>query len=177
MYVDLVVLGILLMYLISGLRMGFFVEFITLFGLIGNFYIAGRLTPTVLGFLEKNMGKDNYLLIYITVFISLYIFLMIFTSILNAFFKSQDKSVLTRLGGGIISGIKGVLVILVLITGYNFMVKRDGEYKKYGEKSIVLERYDGWIHVFYEYIPKEVKFKIDEIKKNRLVDQYIKKIF
>ncbi|MGL5578131.1 MAG: hypothetical protein ACRDB7_03390, partial [Fusobacteriaceae bacterium] len=107
----------------------------------------------------------------------LYIFLMIFTSILNTFFKSQDKGLLTRLGGGIISGMKGILVVLVLITGYNFMVKRNVDYKKLGEKSIVLERYDEWIHVFYEYIPQEAKQKIDEMKKNRLVDKYIKKIF
>lgn len=177
MYIDLVVLGTLLMYLISGLRMGFFVEFITIFGVIGNFYLAGRFTPVVMRFLEKNIGQDNYLLVYVTIFVCLYIFLMIFTSVLNAFFKSQTKGLLTRIGGGILSGIKGILVIMVLITGYNFMVKRDPDYKKFGEKSIVLERYDEWIHVFYEYIPQEVKVKIDEMKKNRLVDKYIKKIF
>ncbi|MGL4403272.1 MAG: CvpA family protein [Fusobacteriaceae bacterium] len=177
MYVDLVILAILLMYVISGLRMGFFVEFITIFGVIGNFYFAGRFTPMVMNFLHKNIAQDNYLFIYITIFICLYIFLMIFTSLLNAFFKSQDKGLLTRLGGGIISGIKGILVVLVLITGYNFMAKKDADYKKLGEKSVVLERYDEWIHVFYQYIPEEAKLKIDEMKKNRLVDKYIKKIF
>lgn len=177
MYVDLAVLGIFLMYLISGLRMGFFVEFITIFGIIGNFYLAGRFTPGVIRVLGEKIAQDNYLLVYVTVFFSLYIFLMIFTSLLNAFFRSQRKGLITRIGGGVISGVKGILVIMVLVTGYNLMVKKDAGYKKYGEKSIVLERYDEWIHISYEYIPEEVKKKIDEMKKNKLVDKYIKKIF
>ncbi|MGL5962968.1 MAG: CvpA family protein [Fusobacteriaceae bacterium] len=177
MYIDLVILAILLMYIITGLRMGFFVEFITIFGVIGNFYLTGRFTPMILEVVGEKLGKDNYLLVYVTSFISLYLFLMIFTSLLNAFFKSQDKGILTRFGGGVISGIKGILVILVLITGYNFMVKKNPDFKKIGEKSIVLERYDEWIHIFYEYVPEEVKTKIDEMKKNRMIEQYIKKIF
>lgn len=177
MYVDIIVVSLLLIYIISGYRMGFFVEFISMFGLIGNFYLAKYMTPITMGLLDLKIEADNYLVVYVAVFISLYLVLMLLTGILNSFFKSQQKGIMTRIGGIIISGIKGGLVILVLLTGYRFLLKKNPKYEKFGEKSVVLANYDEIITTLYDYVPEELKIKIDEVKKSRIVDQYIKKIF
>lgn len=177
MYVDIIVVILLLIYIISGFRMGFFVEFISIFGLIGNFYLAKHLTPMAVNFLDLKTDSNNYLVIYVAIFISLYLVLMLFTALLNAFFRSQQKGVITRIGGAAVSFLKGMLVIFVLLGGYRFLLRKDPKYAKYGESSIVLANYDEIITTLYDHVPDEIKVKIDELKKNRLVNQYIKKIF
>ncbi|MGL5056533.1 MAG: CvpA family protein, partial [Fusobacteriaceae bacterium] len=120
---------------------------------------------------------ENYTVSYAVIFILLYFLLLILTSFLNLFFRTQHKGIMNRLGGALMSGIKGIIISLVLIVGFRILGKHYPEILKYGENSRVIEWGDNVLPTLDSYLPNQIKKQIEELKTENTVNKYLKKIF
>ena len=177
MYLDILIISLLIIYIISGFSIGFFVEFLSTFGLIGNLFLAKYLTPLATKKLEFYMDIENYTVTYAAIFILLYFLLLILTSFLNLFFRTQHKGVINRLGGALMSGVKGIIISLVLIVGFRLLARHYPGILKYGENSRIIEWGDRVLPTLDTYLPNQIKRQIEELKTETTVDKYLKKIF
>lgn len=176
MYIDIIISLILISFIISGYSLGFFVQFISLFGFIGNFFVASYLTPLVIDALRSYYKGATYTKGYLIIFFILYILLMVITKYINIIFKGQNKGQLNRVSGVILSLIKGIVVCMLLIAAYNTSAKIYPKLKKYSKDSMFIHKYNEVEEHISDYIPKELKDKIESIKENEAVEKYIKKI-
>ncbi|MGL4534153.1 MAG: CvpA family protein [Fusobacteriaceae bacterium] len=177
MYLDILIISLLIIYIISGFSIGFFVEFLSTFGLVGNLFLAKYLTPIATKKLEFYMDIENYTVSYAVIFILLYFLLLILTAFLNLFFRTQHKGIMNRLGGALMSGIKGFIISLVLIVGFRILGKHYPGILKYGENSRVIEWSDNVLPTLDSYLPNQIKKQIEELKTENIVNKYLKKIF
>lgn len=177
MYLDILIISLLIIYIISGFSIGFFVEFLSTFGLIGNLFLAKYLTPLATKKLEFYVDIENYTVTYAALFILLYFLLLILTSFLNLFFRTQHKGIMNRLGGALMSGVKGVIISLVLIIGFRLLGRHYPEILKYGENSRVIEYGDKILPTVESYLPNQIRKQIEELKTENTVEKYLKKIF
>lgn len=177
MYVDIVVLITLILFIISGFSVGFFVQFISIFGLIGNLFLAKYFTPYALKFFKINDKIENEMVAYIFIFIFIYISLLILTSLLNKFFSVQRKDIFNRLGGVVISLAKGIIICMILISAFEITEKKYPHLKKYSKNSMAISYSEKAMPYIYSYVPDEIKISLEEIRDDKLVDKYIKKFF
>lgn len=177
MYLDILIISLISLYILSGFSIGFFVEFLSTFGLIGNLFLAKYLTPIATEKLGFYVNIENYTVTYAVVFILLYFLLLIATSFLNMFFRTQDRGIMNRLGGALMSGVKGLIISLVIIIGYRLLGRHYPEILKYGENSRVIEYGDKVLPTLDHYLPNQIKKQIDELKTENTVEKYLKKIF
>lgn len=174
---DILILIILIAYVISGYRIGFFVEFISMFGLIGNILLAKFLVPKVIEFLELVIEPGEYTQMYITVLIVLYIILMIITSFINKFFKTQKKGQTTQIFGSLVALLKGIIVVSFLIMGCKLLARNfDSIETIYNDSRAVGYFYEG-LPIIYDYIPSEIQNQIKELKNNQVMNKYLENIF
>ena len=69
MTIDIIITIILFFFLISGFTLGFFVEFISIFGLIGVFLGSSYMTPILVESLKSHYPGINQTKGYIIVFV------------------------------------------------------------------------------------------------------------
>ncbi len=176
MTIDIIITIILFFFLISGFTLGFFVEFISIFGLIGVFLGSSYMTPILVESLKSHYPGINQTKGYIIVFVVLYCLLIFIVKYINKILIGQEKNVINRIGGGILALMKGfvissiIIAILLLVSKFNSLVK------KQTDKSKVVEFYNETESYIYQYIPEELKGKMEDIKEKETVDSYIKKI-
>lgn len=176
MYLDILVGIILFFSFIFGISNGFFTEFLSIFGVIADFWLTQKLTPVVLGKIGIDMGSIGYLTVYSIVFTILYMILGMFIYLVNNLFKAQKKGVITRGLGGIVGLLKGALLCILIIFVYNIASEKFEPLKKYGENAYVKRVFLEVTPYIQEYIPEQVKNQLNEIKNNEIVNKYIGKI-
>ncbi|MGL5123866.1 MAG: CvpA family protein [Fusobacteriaceae bacterium] len=175
MYIDIIVLITLIIFIMSGFSLGFFVQFISIFGLIGNLFLAKYLTPIGIKFFKIQDKAESEMTIYILIFIAIYISLSILTSILNKFFSVQKKGMFNRLGGIIISLTKGIIICIILISGFKIIQKKYPNFEKFNVNSIAVSYSEKMIPFIYSYLPETIKISLEDIRNDEIVDKYIKK--
>ena len=176
MTIDIIITIILFFYLISGFTLGFFVEFISIFGLIGVFLGSSYMTPILVESLKSYYPAINQTKGYIIVFVLLYCLLIFIVKYINKILIGQEKNVINRIGGGVLALIKGIVISLILISILLLVSKFNNTVKKQTDASKVVEFYNKVEIYIYQYIPEELKGKMDDIKEKETVDSYIKKI-
>lgn len=176
MYLDIAVLIILVISILFGIKNGFVVEFISTFGVIINFVITQKITPMVLEYIEEYIGT-NYTFTYVIVFIIIFILFSILIHILNIILKKGPVSFLSRVFGGVLSLLKGVVIVLLILLIFNITVENFPKYKKYGKDSIVNTEFLNFSENIDEYMPEVFKQKLREIRDNKTIDKYIDKLF
>lgn len=177
MFLDILFILILLLFTIIGIKVGFFVEFISVFGLFGNFLIAGYMTPLVIDKIKKYYESASYVRGYVIVFVLLYVILMILTSYINMIFKTREKGVITRITGGFLGFAKGLTLVLVFLTVYLLIETSYPEVKKYSKESYVLKIYEDAVEEkIIEHIPTILKEKTESIREERKIKKYLEKL-
>lgn len=176
MYVDILITMVLIGFLVIGFSLGFFVEFISLFGLFGNFLVVKYLNPILIEFIKKYYSDINYTISYAILFVILYLLLIIVVRYINILFIGQDKNIINRFGGGIISLLKGVIVTVVIISILVILSNQYPALEKYINESKIIEYYLEIEVEISDYLPDELKVEIEDIKEKEILDKYIKKI-
>lgn len=176
MYLDIVIGAIVFFSLIFGLKNGFIVEFISTFGVVINFVITQKVTPFVLGYIEKYLGS-NYTFAYIITFILVFIGFSILIHILNIILKKQDVFFISRIFGGLLSLIKGLIISALILLIFNVVAEGFPKLKEYGKDSVSNEYFLEISKNADEYIPEFFKEKMKTIRDNKTIDKYIDKLF
>ncbi|MGL6064604.1 MAG: CvpA family protein [Fusobacteriaceae bacterium] len=176
MYLDIIILLILALFIKSGFTLGFFVQFISIFGLIGNLFLANYLTPLAIQALKIQGKLESEIPVYILIFIAIYICLLVITSILNKFFSKQEKDIFTRLGGVVISLAKGIIVCIVLLSVFGIVVKESSKLEKIAENSKAIAYSEKIIPYISLYLPEGIKIKLEEIRAGKIIDKNIDEI-
>lgn len=176
MTIDIIIGIILCFFLVSGFFLGFFVEFISIFGLIGVFFCSSYLTPIVVETLKVYYSDANKTKGYIVIFFALYFLLMLVMKYINRLLMAQEKSSFNRLGGSILSLLKGMVISAVIITVLLIASKYNKPIKKQIEESKAIKIYNEFEAYIAPYIPEELKGRIEAIKEKEAVETYIKKI-
>ncbi|MGL4393400.1 MAG: CvpA family protein [Fusobacteriaceae bacterium] len=176
MYLDIFVLILLLLFMRKGFVIGFFVEFISIFGLIGNFFLARFFLPIILNIFNWDKFVMSKVYLYYIILGILYLCLIAITSAIGTFFAKQEKPLPIKIMGLVLGIIKGIIFCFILISIFQIISYNKPKLKKYSSESVSVEVFHKVIPYAYSYLPNEVRIKIDEILKNSLVEKYIKKI-
>lgn len=176
MYLDIIIGVVMVLSLIFGLKNGFIVEFISTFGVIINFVITQKVTPFVLGYIEKYLGS-NYTVAYIITFILVFIGFSILIHILNVILKKQKVFFISRIFGGVLSLIKGIIISALILLIFNVTAEGFPKIKAYGQGSVSNEYFLEVSQNADEYIPEFFKEKMKIIRDNQTIDRYIDKLF
>lgn len=176
MYLDIIIGAVIILSLLFGLKNGFIVEFISTFGVIINFVITQKVTPFVLGYIERYLGSD-YTYAYIITFVCVFIVFSIFIHILNVILKRQKVFFISRIFGGVLSLIKGAIISALILLIYNVTAESFPKMKEYGNGSISNEYFLEISKNTDEYIPEFFKEKMKTIRDNKTIDKYIDKLF
>lgn len=176
MYLDILIGIILFFSVVFGISNGFFTEFLSIFGVIADFWLTQKLTPIVLEKIGIDMGSIGYLTVYSVVFTILYMILGMFIYLINNLFKAQKKGVITRFLGAVVGFLKGALLCILIIFVYDIASEKFESLKKYGENAYAKRVFLEVTPYIEEYIPEQVKNQLNEIKNNEIVNKYIGKI-
>ncbi|MDO4588798.1 MAG: CvpA family protein [Fusobacterium sp.] len=177
MYLDMAIGIVVLFSLLYGLKNGLFVEFLAIFGLVINFIIAKRYTPTVIDFLNLSKDRDRYFIVYVVTFWAVYIILGIIVSMIRNVLDNQGKGIILRVLGAILGGIKGIFLSLIILLIFNYSADIFKGLKKYSAGSYINKIFLEKAPELEEYIPDAFQAKLKELKNGELVDRYIDKIF
>lgn len=177
MYLDIVVGVILVFSLLCGLKNGLFVEFLAIFGLVVNFVIAKRYTPTVIDILGLSKDKDRYFIVYVITFWAVYILLGIMVSLVRNVLRNQSKGIIIRSLGGALGAAKGLLLTVIILLIYNYAADTFNGLKKYSSGSWFNKVFLEKAPEMEKYIPEVFQAKLKELKDGELVDRYINKLF
>lgn len=177
MYLDIVILVVLIFAILDGLKNGLFVEFLSVFGLLINFMAAKHFTPILIEFLNLKTTETNYFVTYIVMFWAVYIGIGIILHFIRNIMDSLTKGFILRFLGGVIGAVKGAILALIVIFIFNFAGDMFPNIRKYGENSRAAETFLKTAPFIEKYIPKVFKDKLDEIKNDKLIDRYMKKVF
>lgn len=177
MYLDIVVGVILVFSLLCGLKNGLFVEFLAIFGLVVNFVIAKRYTPTVIDILGLSKDRDRYFIVYVVTFWAVYILLGIMVSLVRNVLRNQSKGIIIRSLGGALGAAKGLLLTVIILLIYNYAADTFNGLKKYSSGSWFNKVFLEKAPEMEKYIPEVFQAKLKELKDGELVDRYINKLF
>lgn len=177
MYLDMAIGIVVIFSLLYGLKNGLFVEFLAIFGLVINFIIAKRYTPTVIDFLNLSKDRDRYFIVYVITFWAVYIILGIIVSMIRNVLDNQGKGIILRLLGAILGGIKGIFLSLIILLIFNYSADIFKGLKKYSAGSYINKIFLEKAPELEEYIPDVFQSKLKELKNGELVNKYIDKIF
>lgn len=119
---------------------------------------------------------NNYISVYMGTFWVLYIVLGIFIYFITTFLKTQGKGIINRILGGVLGLLKGVVLIIVAMIIFNFISSKYPQVKEYSQGSQVNRVFLENISSLEEYVPKEFKNKLQEIKDNEIFNKYFNKL-
>lgn len=176
MYLDLIILAVLIVSLLFGIKNGFFVEFISTFGVVINFVITQKITPIVLKYVENYVGT-NYTFTYVILFIIIFASFSVLIHILNLILKKRDVSFFSRIFGGFLSLLKGAAIGGLILLIFNVTSDKFSNIGKYGKDSKINNFFLEKSENIDKYIPKVFKEKLREIRDNKTIDKYIDKLF
>lgn len=176
MYLDIIVGVVIVLSLIFGLKNGFIVEFISTFGVVINFVITQKVTPLVLKYIENYLGSD-YTYAYVITFVLVFIVFSVIIHILNIILKRQSVFFISRIFGGIISLVKGMIISGLILLIFNVTAETFPKIKVYGKDSISNAYFLDVSRNADQYIPDFFKEKLKTVRDNKTIDKYIDKLF
>lgn len=176
MYLDIVIGIILVFTIIEGIREGFLVQFFSIFGVVVDFILAKKLTPIVMDKLSIGGNGINYLLTYAIIFILLYLVVIIIMYFIGLILKHQNKGVITRLLGGVFGALKGILVSVIILLVFNYASEKYSKLNTYSKDSVINRIFLENTSLIEDYLPKELKESLNNIKGKNIVDKYFNKI-
>ncbi|MGB0405315.1 MAG: hypothetical protein ACPGDB_03910, partial [Fusobacterium sp.] len=84
---------------------------------------------------------------------------------------------LSRVSGGILSLLKGILIAFLVILIYNIVLDSFPKISDFGKDSKVNAYFIENSDKINDYIPEIFKEKLMELRDGRLIDKYIDKLF
>ncbi|MFA6878088.1 MAG: CvpA family protein [Fusobacterium sp.] len=177
MYLDITILAIVLLTFILGIKNGFIVEFMSTFGVVINFIMTQKIAPIVIKFAKSYVGEYNYNYVYGVTFIIIFMFFSLIIHLLNSFLKKQRISLLSRVLGGVLSLLKGLLIGFLVILIYNIVLDAFPKITDLGKDSKVNEYFIENSDKINDYIPTVFKEKLMELRDGRSIEKYIDKLF
>lgn len=177
MYLDITILAIVLLTFIFGIKNGFIVEFMSTFGVVINFIITQKVAPIVIKIAKSYVGEYSYDYVYGITFVVIFMFFSLLIHLLNSFLKKQRISLLSRISGGILSFLKGLLIGFLVILIYNIVLESFPKILDLGKNSKVNEYFIENSYKINDYIPAVFKEKLMELRDERSISKYIDKLF
>lgn len=177
MYLDITVLVIILLAFIFGLKNGFIVEFMSIFGVIINFIITQKIAPKFIDFAKSYLGGYSYNYVYGVTFVVVFVIFSLIIHLLNSLLKKQKISLLSRILGGTLSLLKGLLIVFLVLLIYNIALDSFPKILNIGKDSRVNEYFVENSEKINDYIPEIFKKKLMELRDEKLITKYIDKLF
>ena len=118
MHIDLIVISIICLFIFAGYKKGIIVEFVSFGALAFNIITAKKLSPFVVNILKINIQHNKVLdmAAYIITFIIMYVLLNLFTTFILKTLKRNTNMTLDSIVGALFGFLKGVIVIVMLMT-------------------------------------------------------------
>ncbi len=117
--IDMLILSMAAWGFYKGLRKGFFFIVLSLIGIIAGFIIASRLSGRLIPYLAEILHWDEIHLkwvAYVLIFFIVLSLSRIISHLLEKFFKWTGLGWMNRLAGGVVSGLKYLLLAGLLFT-------------------------------------------------------------
>lgn len=174
MYLDIVIVVVILGAIINGLRNGLFIEFLSIFGLLINFFVAKLLTPIIIDFLNLNRG--DYIITYLIIFVAIYIITGMILHFFISIMEGQRKCPFIRFLGGLLGILKGFIVALVIVFCFNYASQNMKSLRKYQKDSYANEIFLDMIPKIEEYTPDAIKKELNRLKNGNFIRKYLKQL-
>ncbi|RUA08002.1 MAG: hypothetical protein DSY38_02180 [Fusobacteria bacterium] len=178
MYIDIIASIILVFGILLGFKKGFFFEVLSFFVFILNVVWAKEWTPTVFASIQSKTGIDNEILYYLTYLVVLG-GLCFVTSIILSFLRRVIPKIFTgtldRILGSILGGLKGIVIIIILLMCCNLVTTKVKAVEKYTKDSKVNKFFLENINKLEEYYPEAITEKLKELELKEDIEREIKK--
>lgn len=176
MQLDILILVILFFGLLDGQRNGFFVEFLSVFGVVVNFYLSEKITPLVMERYNFLQTGDFYIFVYVAIFIIVFFLVGIVIKLLRALLFGIPRGLIIRLLGGIVGILKGILVSIVILFVFNFASQKYENIRKYGENSYSNQMLYSIMPIIENNIPIPVKKQLKYWENQKFLENYLEKL-
>ena len=176
MYLDMLVGIIILFTIYKGYSSGFFVSFLSLFGVVVSLVITRDFTPQIMSLLRIEGGKGTFSMIYIVIFLVVYLLIGILLAFLESFIKVKKRTLLGIILGSSVGLIKGLTLSFVVLLFYNLLGDHIGGVKKYGEESRSNIVFQKAIPYARDILPKKIGDNIESKGYKKDIEKYIKDV-
>ena len=177
MYLDIAVGIILFILIYLGVRNGFFVEFLTIFGVVASFFISKRLTPIVVEKFASTQIETQYEFIaYITVFIIGWMLMTLVVHFLQKIFAGERKGSIIRLLGGLIGLGRGLLITGVLLLALNITGDYVEEVRNHLQESKSNGIFLSAVPAVSGFLPPIITEKLNKIKNQEIMDEQLSRL-
>lgn len=176
MQLDIIILVILFFGLLDGQRNGFFVEFLSIFGVVVNFYLSEKITPIVMERYNFFQTGEFYIFIYMVIFIGVFFLVGIVIKLLRTLLFGVPRGLIIRLLGGVVGILKALLISIVVLFGFNFASQKYDNLKKYGENSYSMQMLYSLMPMIENNIPLPIKKQIKDWENKKFLDNYLEKL-
>ena len=176
MYLDIAIGIIFLVLILLGVKNGFFIEFLSIFGVAASFFISKKFTPTVVEkFASTQMNTQYEFIAYITVFI---IGWMLMTLVVH-FFKrmfENEKNPMIRLLGGLIGLGRGLLITGVLLLALNITGDYVEEVRNHLQESKSNGIFLSAVPAVSGFLPPIITEKLNKIKNQEIMNEQLSRL-
>lgn len=177
MYLDILLVIIVILGLIDGVRKGFIYQFFSAFSIFLDYVIARNFTPLIMDTLGISTSDASYLMSFIAVFVISYIVLGFVKLALSLILKKENNTLLSKLGGGVLGLAKSLIIVVMILMGYNFLEQHIKSLSNFGKNSQINMMFLEKSESFEEYLPREAKNKITQIREKRVVEKFLNKVW
>lgn len=174
MYLDIFIAVIIVAAILTGLRNGMYVEFISIFGLFLNVMITKTYTPDIISFFKIKLLNNNYVLTYLVVFICVYLFIKMILVIASRVLRENSRGILTKGIGAFIGFTKGFILAFILLLVYNFSSDYAPSIRKYSEGSQANVIFAELLPHFEKFIPDIFVDKLNEIRNRNFIEKVLR---
>lgn len=174
MYLDIVIGVILVFTIVMGIRNGFLISILSLFGVVINIVGAKMLTPIVIDALNIQGEGLLYLGTYMGVFGLVYMVITLLLSFLKSFIKENLRNPIDVTFGMIFGGAKGLLISFIVLLLFNILNGHIKTLEKYGENSISNKAFIKALPYVREWMPSRVGDTLDKSKYKAEIEKFLK---
>ncbi|MGM0508533.1 MAG: CvpA family protein [Fusobacteriota bacterium] len=171
MYIDIVLLGIIILFTVLGIKKGLIFEFFSLFGILVAVLLSKKVINIISPTLEAKFGESQigFIITYVGVFIGIYIILFLILLVVKKFFEKILLGWIDRLGGGIVGFLKGFVISLVIMIIVTLISNFNNEWRNYIQKSYSSKVIAKVIPYLKSFFPSDININMQEFTDDTLI--------
>lgn len=159
MQIDIMIAIILFIFLCMGFYYGFIVEFLSIFGLVVNYYISKIATPKIVEYVKVYYPELTNQKAYIALFVVLYFIVIALLRNVSAFFRGKEKRIGDRMAGAILALGKGGILSLIILAIVVALSSHSETVSQYSENSRAVSFYKEIEGKLIALIPSDVNME------------------
>ncbi len=176
MYLDIILVIIIGSFILTGLKNGLIVEFLSSFGVLISLYLASKLTPSFSVLFKNYFNTENQTYNYIMSFIIVFFILTIAIYIIGIILKNQEITVVMRILGSVMSLAKGILIIVITLTFLNVTQEKFPSLDWITRGSVLNEKFLVLSESMDRFIPEDFQIKLEEIRQEASIKKQLNKL-